>query len=1041
MNNDLWEMMEDEQVGVYFRNQMTMETRWTLPIEALGKCLLPDLNRTDENNEDDEKNDENGDTELFLEKEEEEIITRWSMRASSLVYDDENRSSCPRSSAGHDQSGLNQFDSIADGGVFEQQECVHAIQSLRTWIQQFPSLVDLSILYGKLQFPMYTRSVHYTTDHDYHDYHVTISVHYNGDSYIVDSRKSDTVFTLLLKSVQHFSINKTMEPIYHPFALEVVGRNDYLVDDTLTLGEYSYIHTSFRDKMIAKLCLLELSEDDAKVKVDSILSGQKDKTLYKAISFNRANRSKLNTIKRSSVQWPFRVKIHSLAQLKHDSRMSQVVVSVCLWTGPVTRLVSTHCIFSPPSNEPSTHENLETKPLNINMESNILSWEGHNWLAFTPSYNELPSSTRLAFIVYGMLPENKNQKLIVKRIALAAAWIPIEDVNGCISGGHRLVSLWPCSMTPQDFNSGVFPLGFPTTMNPRKNHGILSFELDEFDAPLQSNYSIPLSPTMPTCKSIANSDFLTLRSLEHVNMLYELSHTEKLILWQNRYYCCQIPRLLLVFLRSINWGCVKAVEEARKLILTWKCDGDTYLDCIQLLGHEVPDPVVRTWAVEQLHKLPDDTLQEFLLQLVQVLKYEFFADSALSRFLLFRSILNPVQLGQQFFWLLKTEVDDWLHASSVILAAYLSLNPPHRNLLFEQCRIVDQLELIAQRVKQVSKRERLFCLHQELNMLDGTITQNMVFHLCLSLRFACKSIQVENCKVMSSAKKPLWITFENADPLGEPISAIFKHGDDLRQDLLTLQQLRLMDKLWESNGLDIRLKPYQCQSIGYHLGMIEVIPKSKTTAHIHRDHGHIYFGAWMTTPIESFLKNQATGDNSISFSDAVDNFIRTCAGYCVATYVLGIGDRHSDNIMVTNSGHLFHIDFGHFLGNFKVKFGVKRERAPFVLTPEMAFVMRSSNTETRFEVFEQLCCEAYNLLRHQNALWITLFALMVPAQVPEMTSFSDITYIQQQLSLELSDKEAAAKFENEIKNALACTSRRVDNWMHNMKHGINIFTS
>ena len=43
--------------------------------------------------------------------------------------------------------------------------------------------------------------------------------------------------------------------------------------------------------------------------------------------------------------------------------------------------------------------------------------------------------------------------------------------------------------------------------------------------------------------------------------------------------------------------------------------------------------------------------------------------------------------------------------------------------------------------------------------------------------------------------------------------------------------------------------------------------------------------------------------------------------------------------MVTTTGNLFHIDFGHFLGNIKTKAGINRDRAPFVLTPDFIYIM------------------------------------------------------------------------------------------------------
>merc|ERR1712098_175690 len=39
------------------------------------------------------------------------------------------------------------------------------------------------------------------------------------------------------------------------------------------------------------------------------------------------------------------------------------------------------------------------------------------------------------------------------------------------------------------------------------------------------------------------------------------------------------------------------------------------------------------------------------------------------------------------------------------------------------------------------------------------------------------------------------------------------------------------------------------------------------------------------------------------------------ADYTALMYVLGTGDRHSDNIMLRKDGHFFHIDFGYIFGN------------------------------------------------------------------------------------------------------------------------------
>ena len=87
------------------------------------------------------------------------------------------------------------------------------------------------------------------------------------------------------------------------------------------------------------------------------------------------------------------------------------------------------------------------------------------------------------------------------------------------------------------------------------------------------------------------------------------------------------------------------------------------------------------------------------------------------------------------------------------------------------------------------------------------------------------------------------------------------------------------------------------------------------------------------------------------------------AGYMVITYILGIGDRHYDNILVTKCGKILHIDFGYILG---------RDPKPFQpiikWTKDMADGMGGKygpdgKENKEYEDFKRYCYNAFLHLR------------------------------------------------------------------------------
>ena len=497
-------------------------------------------------------------------------------------------------------------------------------------------------------------------------------------------------------------------------------------------------------------------------------------------------------------------------------------------------------------------------------------------------------------------------------------------------------------------------------------------------------------------KPLDKKQKLAIDDIIHKSPLKSFELHEKQMIWDYREELWYKPEALSAFVRSVNWTNIIDIQEFHKYLDIWMMPPH-YQEMIEFLDYKYADTKLREKAVEWIDQMDDTDLQNYLLQLVQCLKFELHHENALALFLMRRALKSPYQIGHYFFWYLKSEYEQYIEYHErfgLYLEEYLLFSCGHATELFVQNAMLKRLEWISNKVTAIPEKKRfsqdtkkffkkeLFKVNHDLPSSKG-----IPFQIPLYPRWKALNIKIDDCKYMSSKKVPLYLVFKNADPLGSDIVILYKYGDDLRQDTLTLQIISLMDNLWLNQNLDLHLKPYKTLSTGDQSGMIEIVGNSKTVNYVSEKYG----GVFNEKTIDSFIKHHNT--SKTLQSKAKENFARSCAGYCIATYVLGISDRHASNYMVCKNGQFFHIDFGHFLGNWKEKFGIRRERTPLVFTNQMKYAIATDN-EALYEQFLSWCCESYNILRGSNRLLLILFKLMIAAGMEELANESDIEYFQ-----------------------------------------------
>jgi hypothetical protein len=177
-------------------------------------------------------------------------------------------------------------------------------------------------------------------------------------------------------------------------------------------------------------------------------------------------------------------------------------------------------------------------------------------------------------------------------------------------------------------------------------------------------------------------------------------------LWCHRYHATTDSRLLAKFLKIINWGDHVQVREARQVMSRWTIIRPEM--CLELLGSSFSDPIVRAYACLQLSKMRDIDLAGYMLQLVQCLKIELYDDSVLLRFMLRRSLRNPLVVGHKLFWLLRSELHtrESLGRYGLLLEMYVMHCGPHRFLLTDIHHTVHSLERVTSNICALGKKDK-----------------------------------------------------------------------------------------------------------------------------------------------------------------------------------------------------------------------------------------------------------------------------------------------------------------------------------------------